>query len=73
MCTGDWKSVVCSWAEGAIQQDYRVMCRATHVLLEELAEAVVEGKRKQFMEPAATAEPFFFVEGIHRRVRLTLI
>src|SRR3989454_1317533 len=39
--------------QAAIQQNYRVMYRETHVLLEELAEAVVEGKRKQFMESVA--------------------
>src|SRR6266516_8155449 len=36
-----------------IQQNYRVIYRETHVLLEELAEAVLEGKRKQFMESVA--------------------
>jgi DNA replication protein DnaC len=40
--------------QAAIQQNYRVMYRETHVLLEELAEAVVEGKRKQFMESVAS-------------------
>ena len=34
----------------AIQQGYRVLYRETHVLLEELADAVVDGTRKQFME-----------------------
>src|SRR3984957_6158827 len=34
----------------AIQQNYRVMYRETHVLLDELAEAVVDGTRKEFME-----------------------
>src|SRR5260370_32706585 len=41
--------------QAAIQQNYRVIYRETHVLLEELAEAVVEGKRKQFMESVAPA------------------
>src|ERR1039458_7792505 len=40
--------------QAAIQQNYRVMYRETHVLLEELAEAVVEGTRKQFMESVAS-------------------
>src|SRR6202162_3777220 len=34
----------------AIQQGYRVLYRETHVLLDELAEAVTEGTRKQHME-----------------------
>src|SRR5215813_10331784 len=34
----------------AIQQNYRVLYRETHVLLDNLAEAVAEGTRKQFME-----------------------
>ena len=34
----------------AIQQNYRVMYRETHVLLDDLADAVADGERKQFME-----------------------
>src|SRR5664280_3331228 len=40
--------------QAAIQQNYRVLYRETHILLEDLAEAVVEGTRKQFMESVAT-------------------
>src|SRR5260370_5438738 len=40
--------------QAAIQQGYRVLYRETHVLLEELAEAVVDGTRKEFMESVAT-------------------
>src|SRR5438270_7618401 len=36
--------------QAAILQGYRVLYRETHVLLEELADAVVDGTRKQFME-----------------------
>jgi hypothetical protein len=36
--------------QAAIQQNHRVMYRETHVLLDNLAEAVVEGTRKQFMD-----------------------
>src|SRR5437899_12999834 len=39
--------------QAAIQQNYRVMYRETHMLLEDLAEAVAEGSCKQFMESAA--------------------
>ena len=38
--------------QAAIQQGYRVFYRETHVLLDELAEAVVDGTRKEFMEIA---------------------
>lgn len=40
--------------QAAIQQGYRVLYRETHVLLEELADAVLDGTRKQFMESLAT-------------------
>lgn len=36
--------------QSAIQQNYRVLYRETHVLLDNLAEAVAEGKRKEFMD-----------------------
>jgi len=36
--------------QAAIQQGYRVLYRETHVLLDDLAEAVAEGTRKEFME-----------------------
>src|SRR5690348_2904967 len=35
--------------QAAIVQGYRVIYRETHVLLDDLAEAVVDGTRKQFM------------------------
>ena len=34
----------------AIQQGYRVLYRETHTLLEEIAEATIDGTRKQHME-----------------------
>ena len=40
--------------QAAIRQGYRVLYRETHVLLEELAEAVVDGSRKSYMEAIAT-------------------
>lgn len=39
----------------AIQQGHRVLYRETHVLLDQLADAVVDGTRKQYMESIATA------------------
>src|SRR6476661_7897564 len=40
--------------QAAILQGYRVLYRETHVLLDELAEAVMDGTRKQFMELLTT-------------------
>src|SRR5437762_14355410 len=40
--------------QAAIQQGYRVLYRETHVLLEELADAVADGTRKDYMESVAT-------------------
>src|ERR1041385_3512317 len=36
--------------QAAILQGYRVMYRETHLLLEDLAETVVDGTRREFME-----------------------
>src|SRR6266496_5664583 len=52
--------------QAAIQQNYRVIYRETHVLLEELAEAVLEGKRKQFMETVATV-PLLIIDDLGMR------
>src|SRR3954449_11387174 len=40
--------------QAAILQGYRVLYRETHVLLEELAESVLDGARKQHMDTLAT-------------------
>lgn len=40
--------------QAAIQQGYRVLYRETHVLLDELANAVVDGTRKEYMQSIAT-------------------
>jgi DNA replication protein DnaC len=40
--------------QAAIQQGYRVLYRETHLLLEDLAESVVENRRKEFMESLTT-------------------
>ena len=52
--------------QAAIQQNYRVIYRETHVLLEELAEAVLEGKRKQFMALVATV-PLLIIDDFGMR------
>ena len=38
----------------AIQQGYKVLYRETHILLEELAEAALDGSRKQYMESVSS-------------------
>src|SRR6202041_3515660 len=40
--------------QAAIQQNYKVLYRETHVLLDELADAVADGTRKEYMESVAT-------------------
>src|SRR5579871_1296896 len=40
--------------QAAIQQGYRVLYRETHVLLDDLAESVADGTRKDFMESLTT-------------------
>ena len=52
--------------QAAIQQNYRVMYRETHLLLEDLAEAVAEGRRKQFMESVATV-PLLIIDDFGMR------
>jgi DNA replication protein DnaC len=52
--------------QAAIVQGYRVLYRETHVLLEELAEAVAEGTRKQYMDMLATV-PLLIVDDFGMR------
>src|SRR5450755_3666078 len=50
----------------AIQQGHRVLYRETHVLLEELADAVVDGTRKAYMESIASA-PLLIIDDFGMR------
>jgi len=52
--------------QAAIQQGYRVLYRETHVLLDDLSEAVVDGTRKQFMEAVATV-PLLIIDDFGMR------
>ena len=52
--------------QAAIQQGHRVLYRETHVLLDNLAEAVAEGTRKEFMESLTTV-PLLIVDGFGMR------
>jgi len=40
----------------AIQQGYKVLYRETHILLDELADAVTDGRRNEYMESVATVQ-----------------
>lgn len=40
--------------QAAIQQGYKVLYRETHILLEELADAALDGTRKKYMESVST-------------------
>lgn len=50
----------------AIQQGYRVLYRETHVLLDDLAEAVADGTRKDFMETLTTV-PLLIIDDFGMR------
>lgn len=52
--------------QAAIQQGYRVLYREAHVLLDELAEAVVDGTRKEFMETLTTV-PLLIIDDFGMR------
>jgi DNA replication protein DnaC len=52
--------------QAAIQQGYRVLYRETHVLLDELAGAVVDGTRKEFMVTLTTV-PLLIIDDFGMR------
>ena len=52
--------------QAAILQGYRVLYRETHVLLDELAEAVVDGTRREFMEKV-TQVPLLIIDDFGMR------
>ena len=55
-----------SIGHAAIQQGYRVRYRETHLLLEDLAEATVEDRRKQFMDSISTV-PLLIIDDFGMR------
>ena len=55
--------------QGAIQQGYRVLYRETHTLLDELAEATLDGTRKECMEFLETVPLLIAICGTPRRGR----
>src|SRR5436190_23897024 len=52
--------------QAAIQQGYRVLYRETHVLLDELADAVADGARKEYME-SVTSVPLLIIDDFGMR------
>jgi DNA replication protein DnaC len=52
--------------QAAIQQGYRVLYRETHVILDDLAEAVAEGTRREFME-SMTSVPLLIIDDFGMR------
>jgi DNA replication protein DnaC len=52
--------------QAAILQGYRVLYRETHLLLEDLAEAVADGTRKQYMESVTTV-PLLIIDDFGMR------
>ena len=57
--------------QAAILQGYRVLYRETHVLLEELADAVADGTRNQYMTGIATASLLIIDDFGMRKLPLT--
>ena len=52
--------------QAAIQQGYRVWYRETHVLLDELADALVDGTRKEYLQSLATV-PLLIIDDFGMR------
>ena len=52
--------------QAAIQQGYRVWYRETHVLLDELADAIVDGTRKEYLQSLATV-PLLIIDDFGMR------
>jgi DNA replication protein DnaC len=53
-------------AQAVILQGYRVLYRETHVVLDELADAVAEGTRKEYMESVSTV-PLLIIDDFGMR------
>jgi DNA replication protein DnaC len=52
--------------QAAILQGYRVLYRETHVVLDDLADAIVDGTRKEFMESLTTV-PLLIIDDFGMR------
>ncbi len=52
--------------QAVILQGYKVMYRETHILLDELSDAVAEGRRREYMESVSTV-PFLIIDDFGMR------
>ena len=52
--------------ENIVTQGYRVIYREAHILLEEIADAALDGKRKEHMELLATV-PLLIIDDLGMR------
>ena len=52
--------------QSAIQQGYKVLYRETHVLLDELADSIADGTRKEYMDSVATV-PLLIIDDFGMR------
>jgi len=52
--------------QAAIQQGYRVLYREMHALLDDLAEAALDGERKEFLESLVTV-PLLIIDDFGMR------
>ena len=52
--------------QAVIQQGYRVLYRETHMLLDELAEATIDGSRREFMD-SVVAWPLLIIDDLGMR------
>jgi len=59
--------------QAAIQQGYKVLYRETHILLDELAEAVTDGTRREYMESIATVPLLIIDDFGMRKLPLTAV
>lgn len=63
---GDTGHLAQAIGQAAIQQGYRLLYRETHVLLDDLPEAVSDGTRKEFMESLTTV-PLLIIDDFGMR------
>jgi DNA replication protein DnaC len=63
---GTGKSLAQAIGQAVIQQGYRVLYRETHVLLEELADATIDGTRKPYMADLASV-PLLIIDDLGMR------
>jgi hypothetical protein len=70
---GEESQVDQATGKSAILQGYRVFYREAHVLLDELADAVAEGRRKQYVESLATVPLLIIDDFGMRKLPLTAV